>query len=147
MSFLIPVSSFVTVSGFVHVGSAQFAGLASISAPAIAESAEVPNPEAPPVYRPSSPSLTADTIPSEKLAQFVAAYGRVMALIQRNESLIATAETEQDSSRLQQAIETSAAQVIEQAGLTRSEYIQLLSLANLDDEFGEKVVMMLQEKP
>ena len=88
-----------------------------------------------------------DNIPSEKLAQFVTAYGRVMSLIQRNEPLIAIAETEQDSTLLQQAIETSAARLIEQAGLTRSEYIQLLSLANLDDEFGEKVAMILQEKP
>ena len=77
----------------------------------------------------------------------VTAYERVINLIQRNESLIATAETEQDSTRFQQAIETSAARVIEQVGLTRSKYLQLLSLANLDDEFGEKVVTMLQEKP
>ena len=62
-------------------------------------------------------------------------------------ALIATAETEQDSTRLQQAIETSATRVIEQVGLTRSEYLQLLSLANLGDEFWEKVVTMLQEKP
>ena len=77
----------------------------------------------------------------------VTAYERVMSLIQRNESLVAIAETEQDSTRLQQAIETSAARVIEQVGLTRSEYLHLLSLANLDGEFGEKVVTMLQEKP
>ena len=77
----------------------------------------------------------------------VTAYERVMSLIQRNESLIATAETEQDSTRLQQAIETSATRVIKQVGLTRSEYLQLLSLANLGDEFWEKVVTMLQEKP
>ena len=43
----------------------------------------------------------------------VTAYERVMSLIQRNESLIATAETEQDSTHLQQAIETSATRVIE----------------------------------
>ncbi len=93
-----------------------------------------------------SPTVSADDIPSEKLTQFVTAYSGVMTLIRRNESLIQTAETEQESIRLQQAIETAAVQLIEQAGLTRSEYIQLLSLANLDDEFGEKIVTLLQEK-
>ena len=117
------------------------------SAPASSLPAQSPNLKAPPIDRASTTALTADNIPSEKLAQFVTAYGRVMNLIQRNEPLIAIAETEQDSTRLQQAIETSAARLIEQAGLTRSEYIQLLSLANLDDEFGEKVAMILQEKP
>jgi hypothetical protein len=93
-----------------------------------------------------STTLSADDIPTEKLTQFVTAYAEVMKLIRRNEGLIQTAETEQESIRLQQAIETSAAALIETAGLTRSEYIQLLGLANLDDEFGEKIVTLLQEK-
>jgi Domain of unknown function (DUF4168) len=91
-------------------------------------------------------TFSADDIPSEKLTQFVTAYGEVMNLIRRNEGLIQRAETEQESIRLQQAIETSAATLIEAAGLTRSEYIQLLGLANLDDEFGEKIITLLQEK-
>ncbi len=91
-------------------------------------------------------TFSADDIPSEKLTQFVMAYADVMKLIRRNEALIQTAETEQESIRLQQAIETSAVALIEAAGLTRSEYIQLLGLANLDDEFGEKIVTLLQEK-
>ena len=146
MSLLVPVSSFINV-GLAQVTACVAPALASVSAPAISESAKVPKLKAPPIDRASGPSLTADTILSEKLAQFVTAYERVMSLIQRNESSIATAETEQDSTRLQQAIETSATRVIEQVGLTRSEYLQLLSLANLDDEFGEKGVTMLQEKP
>ena len=151
MSFLVPVSSFINlgpIQATIWVApSLASASALALAAPEISSPAQSPNLKAPPIDRPSATALTADNIPSEKLAQFVTAYGRVMNLIQRNEPLIAIAETEQDSTRLQQAIETSAARLIEQAGLTRSEYIQLLSLANLDDEFGEKVAMILQEKP
>ncbi len=113
--------------------------LLASAAPSLTE-VPAPTPEA------QNTTLSADDIPSEKLTQFVTAYSGVMQLIQRNESLIQTAETEQESTHLQQAIETSAVRLIEQTGLTRSEYIQLLSLANLDDEFGEKIATLLQEK-
>jgi Domain of unknown function (DUF4168) len=143
MPILVPVMPAVTSPAFLvpilpfkgaNLRPVQFMASAS---PSLTED---PTPEA------QNTTLSADDIPSEKLTQFVTAYSGVMKLLRRNESLIQTAETEQESTRLQQAIETSAVRLIEQTGLTRSEYIQLLSLANLDDEFGEKIATLLQEK-
>lgn len=89
--------------------------------------------------------LDASTIPSEKLSQFVYACSQVVALIERREGELQATETESESLRLQRDIEAEAIAIIEQAGLTRQEYLLLLSLANVDPEFGERVATLLQE--
>lgn len=89
--------------------------------------------------------IAADNIPSEKASQFVHACLKVVALIERREGELQAAETESESARIQQEIEAEAIAIIEQAGLTRQEYLQLLSLANVDPEFGERVAALLQE--
>jgi hypothetical protein len=89
--------------------------------------------------------LDANTIPSEKLSQFVHAYLQVVALIERREGELQATETESESGRLQRDIEAEAIAIIERSGLTRQEYLQLLSLANVDLEFGERVATLLQE--
>lgn len=96
---------------------------------------------------PSAPSvgIDASTISSEKLSQFVSACLQVVSLIERREGELQAAETDSESLRLQRDIETGAIAIIEQAGLTRQEYLQLLSLANVDPEFGERVATLLQE--
>jgi hypothetical protein len=95
----------------------------------------------------TSPGIDADTIPSEKLNQFVQACLQVVALIERREGELQAAETDSESLRIQQDIEAEAIAIIEKAGLTRQEYLQLLSLANVDPEFGERVATLLQETP
>ena len=84
-------------------------------------------------------------IPSEKVTQFVNVYLQVVALIERREGELQSVETESESLRIQRDIEMEAIVLIETAGLNRQEYLQLLSLANVDPEFGERVVTLIQE--
>ncbi|MCU0549812.1 MAG: DUF4168 domain-containing protein [Leptolyngbya sp. Prado105] len=95
----------------------------------------------------TSPGIDADTIPSEKLNQFVQACLQVVAMIERREGELQAAETDSESLRIQQDIEGEAIALIEKTGLTRQEYLQLLSLANVDPDFGERVATLLQETP
>jgi len=96
---------------------------------------------------PISSNIDVNTIPSEKLNQFVQACLQVVALIERREGELQAAETDSESARIQQDIEGEAIAIIEKNGLTRQEYLQLLSLANVDSEFGERVATLLQETP
>ena len=97
----------------------------------------------PPLTNHTSPDL--NNIPSEKVSQFVQSFLQVLDLIERREGELQGAETEAESLRIQRDIETEALAIIEAAGLTKSEYLQLLGLANTDSEFGERVAMQLQE--
>lgn len=89
--------------------------------------------------------LDASSISSEKVNQFVQAYLQVVSLIDRREGELQGAESDLDSLRIQREIEADAIALIEKAGLSRQEYLQLLSLANVDSEFGERVATLLQE--
>ena len=89
--------------------------------------------------------VDSSNIPAEKVSQFVNACLQVVALIDRQEGSLQGAETESESLRIEQEIEAEALAIIQQAGLTRQEYIQLLGLANTDPEFGERVAVQLQE--
>lgn len=91
------------------------------------------------------PLLDTTTIPAEKVDKFVQAYLQVWQLISRREGELQAAETELESLRIEQDIEAEASAIITQAGLTKQEYLQLLGLANVDPEFGERVAMQLQE--
>lgn len=99
------------------------------------------------IESPTSSNIDANTIPSEKLNQFVQSCLQVVALIERREGELQATETETESARIQQDIEAEAVAIIEKNGLTRQEYLQLLSLANVDPEFGERVATLLQETP
>ena len=89
--------------------------------------------------------LDPSRIPSEKISQFVHACVQVVKLIDSREGELQSAETESESLRIEREIEAAAIALIEAAGLTRQEYIQLLGLANTDPEFGERVALLLQE--
>lgn len=88
---------------------------------------------------------TTKTISSEKVSQFVQAYLQVVAVIDRRASELRRAETNSESNRIEQDIASEAFKIIEQANLTRQEYLQLLGLANTDPDFRERVVAQLQE--
>ncbi len=90
-------------------------------------------------------SLDPGNIPSEKVSQFVYACLQVVKLIESREGELQAAETESESLQIEQEIEAEALSIIEKAGLTRQEYLQLLGLANTDPEFGERVAIQLQE--
>ena len=85
------------------------------------------------------------TISSEKVSQFVKAYLQVVALIDRRANELRRAETNAESHQIEQDIQAEAFKIIEQANLTRQEYLQLLGLANTDPDFRERVVAQLQE--
>jgi hypothetical protein len=111
-----------------------------------ARSADVVDPAVPqelPAPKPSG--LEADNISSEKISQFVAAYLQVVDLMERREGELQGAETDSESLRVRQEIEAEAFAIIETAGLTWQEYLQLLGLANTDPEFGERIAAQLQE--
>jgi hypothetical protein len=94
---------------------------------------------------PSRLSPDSNDIPSEKVNQFVQAFLQVLDLIERREGELQGAETESESLRIQREIETEALAIIATAGLTKTEYLQLLGLANTDSEFGERIAAQLQE--
>jgi hypothetical protein len=96
-------------------------------------------------FSPAWSELDSGNISSEKVSQFVRACLQVVALIERREGELQGAETESESLRIEQEIEAEALAIIEQAGLTRQEYVQLLGLANTVPEFGERIAMQLQE--
>ena len=124
--------------------------ISSWSFPAIAWAQALP--EAPTVVELSAEQTTlgrtspdSNDIPSGKVNQFVQAFLQVLDLIERREGELQGAETESESLRIQREIETEALEIIAAAGLTKTEYLQLLGLANTDSEFGERVVAQLQE--
>jgi hypothetical protein len=94
---------------------------------------------------PSHSGLDANAISTEKISQFIQAYLSVVGLIEQRESDLQSAETESESMQMQQAIRAEAVELIQENGLTLQEYLQLLSLANVDPEFGERVTAQLQE--
>jgi hypothetical protein len=96
------------------------------------------------IDQPAPSSVSANAISSEKISQFVQAYLQVVALIDQREGELQGAETESDSLRIKQEIETTAINLIETAGLTFQEYLQLLTLANVDPEFSDRIVAQLQ---
>jgi len=103
---------------------------------------------------PALPEVTAPTnrspsgvenISSEKLNQFVQAYLQVTTLIEQREDELQGAETNGESLQMQREIAADAVSKIDATGLTLQEYLQLLRLANLDPEFGDRVAVQLQE--
>jgi Domain of unknown function (DUF4168) len=89
--------------------------------------------------------LDADAISPEKVGQFVRAYLQVVSLVEQREGELQAAETDSESLRVQQESEAEALSLIEAEGLTIQEYMQLLSLANIDPEFGDRIALQLQE--
>lgn len=107
-----------------------------------------PSPESLPLEEEPGSShfgLDVNSISSEKISQFVQAYLKVVGLIEQRESDLQAAETEPESFQMQQEIQSEALTLIEAEGLTIQEYLQLLGLANIDPEFGERVAAQLQE--
>lgn len=123
-----------------------FGGMALPPLPAIAQSLSLdPRNISTEQRLPNHSGFDPNNIPSEKVNQFVQACLQVVTLIERRESELQAAETEAESTRMEQEIEAEALAVIERNGLTRQEYLQLLGLANTDPEFGERVAIQLQE--
>lgn len=87
----------------------------------------------------------ASDIPSETVSQFVTAYLAVVELIEQREPDLQRAETEAESLQKQREIQAQAFQLIQETGLTRQQYRQLLGLANADADFRERVLAQVEE--
>ncbi|MDB9525891.1 DUF4168 domain-containing protein [Oscillatoria sp. CS-180] len=99
------------------------------------------------VPRPSlSEGLNVTDIPAEKVDQFVTAYLHVVDLIDDRSEDLQRAETEAEFLQLQRTIEAAAFNLMQEAGLTREEYFQLLGLANADIEFRDRVLAQIEER-
>jgi hypothetical protein len=91
-------------------------------------------------------AIVADAaIASDKVLQFANAYQQVLQIIDRRYVEIQSAETDYIAARRIRDLEAEALGVIQSVGLSWSEYVQMLNLANLDSEFGEEVAWVLQE--
>jgi hypothetical protein len=84
-------------------------------------------------------------IASDKVLQFANAYQQVLQLVDRRYLEIQSAETDYIAARRIRDVEGEVLGVIQAAGLSWPEYVQMLNLANLDSEFGEEVALALQE--
>lgn len=148
MQALLDFQKFLQTSVLVLV-MAAILFVSAVSCPAIAGAEPLPEmPASVELSAEATPSRTspdANDIPSEKVNQFVEAFLQVLNLIERREGELQGAETESESLRIQREIETEALTIIATAGLTKTEYLQLLGLANTDSEFGERVAAQLQE--
>jgi Domain of unknown function (DUF4168) len=92
-----------------------------------------------------SSTLSAVDISSEKVSQFMQAYLQVLNLIDQREGALQSVPTRSEAQQLEREIQAEALKLIEASGLTWQEYLQLLSLANIDPEFGERIAAQLQE--
>ncbi len=120
-----------------------FCGMDGASASESLESLTLPTPISD--SSPSRPTLDTNTIPSAKVSQFVGAYLEVLRQIDGRQPEFLSAQTSLESQRIEGEIETAAIAAIEAAGLTKQEYLQMLSLANIDPEFGERIAAGIQE--
>ncbi len=84
-------------------------------------------------------------ISSEKVSQFANAYMGIVDLISGRSEELQQAETAAEYDQLEQELEAAAIEIIQQTGLTPPEYLQLLTLADTDTEFSERVATQIQD--
>lgn len=85
-----------------------------------------------------------DEISVEKISQFIQAYLQVIQLLEQFPGVLHRLDTTGNSVP-QPNIEQAALEIIEAAGLTRQEYLQLLNLANADPDFSDRIAMQLED--
>jgi len=84
-------------------------------------------------------------IAAEKVDQFAQAYLQVLQLLNDREPELPAAETSTEALAIQQSIESDAIAIIQTAGLTMPEYMQILGLASQDEAFQDKVLGRMDE--
>ncbi|MBP0000315.1 MAG: DUF4168 domain-containing protein [Cyanobacteria bacterium SID2] len=91
------------------------------------------------------PTIDSSTISSEQVSQFVSAYLQILDLLDRRGSELQDAETAAEFQRLERELEAEIFEIVAEVGLTPSDYLQLLALANTDRAFGDRIITQLQE--
>lgn len=92
-----------------------------------------------------SEMVDSGTISSEKVSQFANAYIGIVDLISGRSEELQQAETAEEYNQLEQELEAAAIEIIQETGLTPPEYLQLLTLADTDTEFSERVATQIQD--
>ncbi|MGF1519794.1 MAG: DUF4168 domain-containing protein [Nodosilinea sp.] len=119
--------------------------LLSMPAPALGATTATAAPMAEAVAPPAPAQPDANDIPSDTVSRFVKAYIAVVKLIESRELGLQRAETDTESSQMQQEIQAAALDLIQANDLTLSDYWELLGLANSDPEFRDRVLAQIDE--
>lgn len=88
---------------------------------------------------------TADAIAADKVDQFAQAYLKVLKLLSDREPELPAAETSAEAFKIEQSIEAEAMKLIQESGLSVSEYMEILGLASQDTSFRDKILAQIDE--
>lgn len=96
--------------------------------------------------RPSpTPQLTADQVTDEQVEQLVLALSEIEPLLRKASAELQANQDAAKRQQIEQQFESQATQVVESTGLTVEQYIQLVTLAQRDQEFGQRVNQQLEQ--
>lgn len=119
-------------------------GLLMLMTPGLAWADEAPASTAMP-DRNLSEIVDSGTISSEKVSQFANAYIGIIDLISGRSEELQQAETAAEYNQIERELEAAAIEIIQETGLTQPEYLQLLTLADTDTDFSERVAIQIQD--
>ena len=84
-------------------------------------------------------TLRSGDVPDQTVAQVGKAVAQILKLRQTLEEHLATAQTEEERQSLAEEVESAAVQVIDDNGLTVTQYNQVIAGAQADSELEERV--------
>ncbi len=85
-------------------------------------------------------TLRSDDVPDQTVVQVGRAVAQILKLRQSLEENLATAQTEEDRQSLAEEVESAAVQVIDNNGLTVTQYNQVIAAAQADADLEERVL-------
>ena len=92
-----------------------------------------------------APITNSADVAAEKLDQFAQAYLQVLQLLSERESEIPAAQTNAEAIKVEKSIEADAIAIIQDSGLSLSEYMQILGLASQDKAFQDQLLGRIDE--
>ncbi len=103
----------------------------------------------PPNARPATPlaipTLTPDQVSDEQVDQLVAALVKIEPLLRQASEDLRNAPNESAQAAIEQEFEAEATTIVTENGLTVDQYRQLITLANSNPNFGQRVYQELQQ--
>jgi hypothetical protein len=85
-------------------------------------------------------TLRSGDVPDQTVAQVGKAVAQILKLHQSLEQHLATAQTEEERQSLAEEVESAAVQVIDDNGLTVTQYNKVIAAAQADSELEERVL-------
>lgn len=102
-----------------------------------------PTPQA--VRTPAQPQLTADQVSEEQVEQLVTALSQIEPLLRQASTDLRASQDPAQRQQIERRFESQATEIVEEVGLTVDLYVQLVTLAKQDQEFGETVTEQLRQ--